>query len=94
MKTSSDRLAIIYLGKIVESAPSHEIYNFPRHPYTQSLLSPIPIPDPKSETERMILQRNIPNPDALPSGRAFRTRCQLAEMIEVGEKHCAACHMI
>jgi oligopeptide/dipeptide ABC transporter ATP-binding protein len=99
----SDRVAIMYLGKIVEIAPSHAIYSCPRHPYTQSLLSAIPIPDPKSETERTILQGDIPNPANPPSGCTFRTRCPLAdkicsqevpEMIEVGEKHYAACHMI
>jgi oligopeptide/dipeptide ABC transporter ATP-binding protein len=99
----SNRVAIMYLGKIVEIAPSHEIYSRPRHPYTQSLLSAIPIPDPKSEMERTILQGDIPNPANPPSGCMFRTRCPLAEkncseevpeMVEVGKEHYAACHMI
>jgi len=99
----SDRVAIMYLGKIVEVSPSQEIYREPRHPYTQSLLSAIPIPDPKSEIERTLLQGDIPNPASPPSGCSFRTRCPLAkkicsehepEMIEVGEEHFTACHMI
>jgi oligopeptide/dipeptide ABC transporter ATP-binding protein len=99
----SDRVVIMYLGKIVEIAPSHEIYSRPRHPYTQSLLSAIPIADPKSEMERTILQGDIPNPANPPSGCMFRTRCPLAEkncsdevpeMVEVGKEHFAACHMI
>lgn len=99
----SDRVAIMYLGKIVEVSPSQEIYREPRHPYTQSLLSAIPIPDPKSAVERTLLQGDIPNPASPPSGCSFRTRCPLAkkicsehepEMIEVGEEHFTACHMI
>jgi oligopeptide transport system ATP-binding protein len=99
----SDRVAIMYLGKIVEIASSYEIYSEPRHPYTQSLLSAIPIPDPKSEMERTILQGDIPNPANPPSGCTFRTRCPMAEkicsqkvpeMVELGDEHFAACLMI
>jgi oligopeptide/dipeptide ABC transporter ATP-binding protein len=99
----SDRVAIMYLGKIVEIAPSHEIYGDPRHPYTQSLLSAIPIPNPKSVAERTILQGDIPNPADPPCGCTFRTRCPLADKIckeaipdltKVGQDHFAACHRI
>jgi oligopeptide transport system ATP-binding protein len=97
----SDRVAIMYLGKIVEIAPSHNIYKDPRHPYTRSLLSAIPIPDPKSDLQRTPLQGDIPNPANPPSGCTFRTRCPLAEKIcsedipamkKVGEDHFVACH--
>ena len=99
----SDRVAIMYLGKIVEIAPSQYIYSKPRHPYTQALLSAIPIPDPKSATQRTILQGDIPNPANPPSGCTFRTRCphavkvcsqEIPEMIEVSQEHYAACHLI
>ena len=99
----SDRVAIMYLGKIVEIAPSRSIYVNPQHPYTQALLTAIPLPDPKSEMHRTVLKGELPNPANPPSGCTFRTRCPLAEkicseqvpeMIEVGREHYAACHMI
>ena len=99
----SDRVAIMYLGKIVEIAPSQFIYSDPRHPYTQALLSAIPIPDPKATIERTILQGDLPSPANPPSGCLFRTRCPHAikvcgqknpEMLEVNQEHYAACHII
>lgn len=96
----SNRVAIMYLGKIVEVAPSKSIYREPKHPYTKALLSAIPVPDPKASMERTILGGDIPNPANPPSGCGFRTRCPLAEkicslenpeMIEVGRDHFAAC---
>jgi oligopeptide transport system ATP-binding protein len=99
----SDRVAIMYLGKIAEIAPSRSIYANPQHPYTQALLTAIPTPDPKSEMHRTVLQGDLPNPAHPPSGCTFRTRCPLAEqicreqvpeMIAVGREHFAACHMI
>jgi oligopeptide/dipeptide ABC transporter ATP-binding protein len=99
----SNRVAIMYLGKIVEIAPGQYIYSKPRHPYTQALLSAIPIPDPKSAARRTILQGDIPNPANPPSGCTFRTRCpramnicrqEIPEMIEVSAGHYAACHLI
>jgi len=77
----SNRVAIMYLGKIVEVAPSKSIYSEPKHPYTKALLSAIPVPDPKSSMERTILGGDIPNPANPPSGCGFRTRCPLAEKI-------------
>ena len=99
----SNRVAIMYLGKIVEVAPSKSIYREPKHPYTKALLSAIPVPDPKASMERTILGGDIPNPANPPSGCGFRTRCLLAEkicslevpeMIEVGKDHFAACHSL
>jgi oligopeptide transport system ATP-binding protein len=99
----ADRVAIMYLGKIVEIAPSQLIYNDARHPYTRALLTAIPIPDPKSSLQRTPLQGDIPNPANPPSGCPFRTRCPLAQKIcseetpelkKVGEEHYAACHFV
>jgi oligopeptide/dipeptide ABC transporter ATP-binding protein len=99
----SDRVAIMYLGKIVEIAPSQSIYNEPRHPYTQALLTAIPVPDPKSGLQRTVLQGDIPSPANPPSGCTFRTRCprvmkvcsqEIPEMIKVGQAHYAACHLL
>ena len=99
----SDRVAIMYLGKIVEIAPSQSIYDDPRHPYTQALLTAIPIPDPKSTLQRTPLQGDIPNPANPPSGCTFRTRCpraqkicrhEIPDMKDLGEKHRAACHFV
>ena len=93
----------MYLGKIVEIAPSKNIYSEPRHPYTKALLSAIPIPNPKSSEQRTILKGDIPNPANPPSGCTFRTRCQHAmmicsektpDMVEVGPEHFTACHLL
>jgi oligopeptide/dipeptide ABC transporter ATP-binding protein len=97
----ADRVAIMYLGNIVETAPGESIYNDARHPYTQALLTAIPVPDPKSFLQRTPLKGDIPNPANPPSGCTFRTRCPLAkdicrgkipEMRKVDEGHYTACH--
>jgi oligopeptide/dipeptide ABC transporter ATP-binding protein len=75
VKHISDRIAIMYLGKIVESGDSQEIYASPKHPYTQSLISAIPIPDPHNKSSRQILTGDVPSPINPPSGCSFHPRC-------------------
>jgi peptide/nickel transport system ATP-binding protein len=95
-----DRVIVMYLGRIMEIAPAHRLYANPAHPYTEALLSGVPIPDPTVKRQRIILEGDIPSPINPPSGCVFRTRCRLAtaecaEVVpplrEVGPGHLSAC---
>ena len=101
----SDRIAVMYLGKMVELADANEIYDHPLHPYSKSLLSAVPVPDPKiaRANKRIVLSGDIPSPLNAPSGCPFRTRCPYAcdkcaesmpEFKEVSAGHFVACHRV
>ena len=102
VKYISDRIAVMYLGRIVEIAEKNELYNNPQHPYTKALLSAIPIPDVDNKMKREILTGDVPSPLNPPSGCYFHTRCKYATercktecpaLHDVGNGHMIACHL-
>jgi peptide/nickel transport system ATP-binding protein/oligopeptide transport system ATP-binding protein len=97
----ADRVAVMYLGRIVELGGKRDVYGAPQHPYTQALLSAVPRPDPDAAKTRIVLEGDVPSPSRVPSGCAFRTRCPLAQDVcaaerpalrEVAPGQFAACH--
>lgn len=98
----SNRVGVMYLGHIVELAESEMLYNEPLHPYSQALLSAVPIPDPQYEREQILLKGDIPSPSNPPSGCSFHTRCGFAMdickqqaplLVKAKEGHSVACHL-
>ena len=98
----SDRVAVMYLGKIVELAKDMDLYNSPKHPYTEALLSAIPVPDPKMKKKRILLEGDIPSPINLPGGCRFYSRCPRRleicnadepEFKDLGGGHWVYCHL-
>lgn len=105
VKHISDRIGVMYLGKMMEICPSKELYKNPLHPYTQALLSSIPIPDPKlnKQSKRIILQGDVKSPINPPEGCRFHSRCRFCkdickevtpELVEIEPNHFVACHLI
>ncbi|MBX3500501.1 MAG: dipeptide ABC transporter ATP-binding protein [Alphaproteobacteria bacterium] len=98
----SDRVAVMYLGRVVEVATAKDLYANPKHPYTEALLSAVPIPDPKAKRKRIVLQGDVPNPIRPPSGCHFHTRCPIAvercskdvpHLKQTAQGHWVSCHL-
>jgi len=103
VKHISDRIGVMYLGNLVELAPKDELYKQPLHPYTQALLSAIPVADPTIKRKRIILKGDIPSPANPPSGCRFHTRCpyvmerckqEVPEFREIADEHFVSCHLL
>ena len=102
VKHISDRIAIMYLGKIMEIAPRQEFYTNPLHPYTEALMSAAPTPHPDRKKERILLTGEVPSPVNIPSGCRFHTRCpEIMDIcshedpprVEIEHRHFVACHI-
>jgi oligopeptide/dipeptide ABC transporter ATP-binding protein len=101
----SDQVGVMYLGKLVELAPTHELFTNPRHPYTEALLSAVPVPDPARKSKRIVLTGDVPSPMHPPPGCPLHTRCpralpscaqevpQTVEVGTAGRPHAVACHL-
>ncbi|MBU3197593.1 ABC transporter ATP-binding protein [Clostridium algidicarnis] len=103
VKHISHKVGVMYLGSLIEVAPKTKLYENPLHPYTQALLSAVPIPDPTLRRDRIILKGDIPSPANPPSGCKFHTRCpyamdvcskEIPEFKNVGDEHFVACHLV
>ena len=103
VKHIANRVAVMYLGSMVEIAPKDELYKNPVHPYTKALLSAIPIPDPTIKKDRIILKGDIPSPSNPPNGCKFHTRCPYSMKVckeiaptykSIGDNHLVACHLV
>jgi oligopeptide transport system ATP-binding protein len=102
VKHISDRVAVMYLGKIVELASTLNLYDNPQHPYTEALLSAVPIPDPTLKKQRIVLEGDVPSPFKPPTGCRFHPRCKYTkpicrqeepELVDIGNEHYVACHL-
>ncbi|MCS1350659.1 ABC transporter ATP-binding protein [Mechercharimyces sp. CAU 1602] len=102
VKHISDRVGVMYLGRMAEIAPKDDLYRRPAHPYTQALLSAVPVPNPKRKNERIVLTGDVPSPANPPRGCAFHPRCPKVmdrckvdrpELQRIGEDHFVACHL-
>lgn len=102
VKHMSDKIAVMYLAKIVEYASTEELFSNPKHPYTLALMSAIPIPDPDVKKQRIVLQGDLPSPSNPPKGCRFNTRCPKVmdicrevepELKDIGKEHLVACHL-
>ncbi|MGM0607393.1 MAG: ABC transporter ATP-binding protein [Candidatus Muiribacteriota bacterium] len=103
VKHIAHRIAVMYLGNLVEIGPAEEVYNNPKHPYTKALLSAVPNTDPRKKSERMVLKGDVPSPLAKPSGCGFRTRCPMAKdicakefpaTVKLDDNREVACHFV
>src|SRR5438128_4595924 len=101
VKHISDRVAVMYVGRIVETAPAEELFTSPKHPYTEALLSAVPIPDPRLRSERIVLQGEVADPANPPPGCHFHPRCRYAQAVcrekspvqeEIAPNHFVSCH--